>query len=340
LKSSFKEELLIKNYRRMFNVSVIVFFAVLFLYIMPERLFHYKTILLHLVIACFVFIPVSFIIKNNFGKINKTLAFIIQEVYLFIILFLCMFLVLEAQNKIDLLHIYLMAVVLIANFVYLGYFNALFLFGTIFLIFALLLPYYQMDDDVWFMQMSTTIIFNILAYVMVVLRLNSKVSSFIDKKLLEKSAQCDLMTEFYNHETSIKLLLKEIEKSVVTGSPLSLIMIDIDNFKEINDKYGHMQGDEIIKDVSDVIKKHAKQGDKIGRYGGDEFIIILPGSNLESAKEFVKNIFRMLGRRKIPVTISAGISQFMGESLNEFLKKTDTKLYKAKLSGKNRYETE
>jgi diguanylate cyclase (GGDEF)-like protein len=340
LKSSFKEELLIKNYRRMFNVSVIVFFATLFLYVLPERVFHYKTILFYLLVACMVFIPVSFIIKNNFGKINKVLAFIIQEVYLFIVLYLCMFLVLESQNRVDLLHIYLMAVVVIANFVYLNYFNALFLFGTILLIFSLLLPYYQMSDDVKFMQMSSTIIFNILAYFMVVLRLKSKVSSFTDKKLLEKSAQCDLMTEFYNHETSMKLLLKEIEKSVVTGSPLSLIMIDIDNFKEINDKYGHMQGDEIIKDVADVIKKHVREGDKIGRYGGDEFIVILPSSDLERAKEFVKNIFRMLGRRKIPVTISAGVSQFMGETLNEFVKKTDTKLYKAKLTGKNRYETE
>ncbi len=121
------------------------------------------------------------------------------------------------------------------------------------------------------------------------------------------------------------------------------MMFDIDDFKGVNDKYGHQTGDEVLVKVADEVKKCMSKGDIIGRYGGEEFIILLPNVNCEAAinlgERIRKNIeeARILGDKR-KVTVSIGIAMSSYESLNneEIIRRADQALYKAKRDGKNR----
>lgn len=337
LKKDFNDELLRKNYNKMSLVCVVFFLVELVIFILPERLFEYKIVILHILIVNVVSIPIIFYISHNFDKVNKFIALIIQDLYLFSLLILAMFMALKSQNTADFVHMYIMAKIAIASFIYLKYLNSLILFGTALFIFSFLLPYYQTNPDTAFIILANTVLFTILAFLLVHIRLKGKVASFLDKKLLEKIAQSDSMTQFYNHETAILMLSDEIKKVNSSAGMLSLIMIDIDNFKQVNDTYGHIQGDKIIKDVAAILRNQKREKDIIGRYGGDEFIIILPDTDINEACNTIKQIFYSLIRKKLPITLSAGVGQYEGEKVNEFVKKTDMKLLKAKQLGKNRF---
>lgn len=340
LKKDFDNELLRKNYGKLSLTSVVLFILELIVYVMPQRLFEYKTIVLHILIINIVLIPVIFLIKINFDKVNKLLALIVQDVYLYTILILAMFMALKSQGAVDFVHMYLMAVMSIASFIYIKYLNALLLFGSVFALFMFLLPYYQTNRDIVFLIITNSLVFIVLSFIMIYIRIKSKAASFMDKRQLEKLAQSDSMTEFFNHKTAMLKLSAEIEKSKFSGNKLCLLMIDIDDFKRINDQYGHIQGDEIIKDVAGVIRQQTRVRDIIGRYGGDEFIVIMPKTDINDAEMIIDNIFRAISYKKIPVTLSAGINLYGGETLNEFVKNADLKLYKAKNLGKNRYESQ
>ncbi len=168
--------------------------------------------------------------------------------------------------------------------------------------------------------------------------------SFLEKidlieKLRTHSIQ-DGMTGLYNHRFFMDFLLRQIKLGQRSGRTFSLILIDVDNFKAINDKYGHLSGDMMLKKIAAVLKECARTTDIVCRYGGDEFALILPDTGEEQAMQLAKRISR--GVRSIhwldkSVTISIGISEYSGEdSTSEIIRRTDQALYRAKQMGKNR----
>jgi diguanylate cyclase (GGDEF)-like protein len=169
--------------------------------------------------------------------------------------------------------------------------------------------------------------------------------SFLEKidlieKLRTHSIQ-DGMTGLYNHRFFMDFLLRQIKLGQRSGRTFSLILIDVDNFKAINDKYGHLSGDMMLKKIAAVLKECARTTDIVCRYGGDEFALILPDTGEEQAMQLAKRISR--GVRSIhwldkSVTISIGISEYSGEdSTSEIIRRTDQALYRAKQMGKNRW---
>jgi len=131
--------------------------------------------------------------------------------------------------------------------------------------------------------------------------------------------------------------LKQIQSS---DTPLSLIMFDLDHFKKINDQYGHDVGDQVLIDLTKLIKCHLREQDSIGRYGGEEFIVVLPNTPLESAKiiaqrlrqEIADYAFDKVGQ----VTVSMGLVQaYQNEAQKDLLKRADILLYEAKERGRN-----
>jgi len=123
-------------------------------------------------------------------------------------------------------------------------------------------------------------------------------------------------------------------------------MIDIDNFKKINDTYGHDVGDEVLKFLSQNLIKYLRQSDVIARLGGEEFAVLLPDSNIEHAKNKAEDIRKNIERLEIKLedetvikfTVSIGVSSYdlaKGSEFNALLKKSDEALYKAKESGRN-----
>ncbi len=160
-------------------------------------------------------------------------------------------------------------------------------------------------------------------------------------KALEKVAITDGLTQIYNHRFIVDKVEEEIERARRYGSPLSIFLFDIDNFKGVNDRYGHQVGDEVLKDIAACMKHVVRQSDSVGRYGGEEFMIILPETDLERAKTVGEKIRKSIDAlvysvENLHVTISGGGVQFKSHSGIELIKSADEGLYQAKQSGKNK----
>ncbi len=125
-------------------------------------------------------------------------------------------------------------------------------------------------------------------------------------------------------------------------------MLDIDLFKNINDNYGHVAGDTVIKAVAKECKERLRPSDIIGRYGGEEFLFLLPSTNIESASIVADNIRQIIEKMKVPfnngvikLTVSIGVSSYFGfgdAELKDLIHNADIALYKAKNNGRNRVE--
>jgi len=154
----------------------------------------------------------------------------------------------------------------------------------------------------------------------------------------------DSLTGLLNYSAIKEQLEIEISKAIRAGSSLSFAMIDIDNFKLINDTYGHLFGDKILKSLALLLRKRLRKTDFIGRYGGDEFAIILPDtpllksiSILEELKASFSKINHILNNQKFNFTFSGGIVEFNNYlNLKDVIHLADQALYEAKNQGKNK----
>jgi len=157
----------------------------------------------------------------------------------------------------------------------------------------------------------------------------------------------DSMTGLYNFRHFLKALRDEIEKAKKNNESLSCIMIDIDNFKQFNDNYGHQTGDLVLKELARSVYISIRSSDIPARYGGDEFIVILPKTNKELAFKLAKRLMNIFNKidikvpttdQLIKVTLSMGIASFPEDTndMDELMKFADIALYMAKNSGKNR----
>lgn len=159
---------------------------------------------------------------------------------------------------------------------------------------------------------------------------------------LEKTSMTDYLTGVYNRYSCEMRLGEDIARARRGGETMSLVMLDIDNFKLINDRYGHYNGDACLKQIVDIIRNNIRQGDWLARWGGDEFILLLFNSDEESSVGTMKRIGAALGENpitnehdNISLTLSIGICQFNGEDGPETLfRKVDLALLQAKHRGK------
>jgi len=160
-----------------------------------------------------------------------------------------------------------------------------------------------------------------------------------------KLSTVDPLTEIYNRRFINAFLMKEIERSKRLDRHFSVVISDVDNFKIINDSYGHLSGDIVLKSLARTITDAVRNLDVVGRYGGDEFMIILPDANndiahnvIDRLRESVENLeIQVLNDINVSLTVSFGIASFPenGTSLDDLLVAADEKLYKAKRQGKN-----
>jgi diguanylate cyclase (GGDEF)-like protein len=160
---------------------------------------------------------------------------------------------------------------------------------------------------------------------------------------IQRQATTDGLTGLVNHKTFYEILEKELWRSRRYGGRISLIMIDVDNLKNINDAYGHRAGDKVIREISKRIKECIRQIDTAARYGGDEFAVILLNSSLEDATivaqrmvDAVANSHTTWQKEHIQLSISVGLGQYDAETTPEDItSRSDQALYMAKQAGKN-----
>ena len=165
----------------------------------------------------------------------------------------------------------------------------------------------------------------------------------IEKKLLEKKAYFDKLTKIFSRTKFDDMLEYESKRSIRYETQLSLIICDIDYFKEVNDKYGHLVGDEVLKTITKEINKNIRDTDIFARWGGEEFVLLMPQTDLNSAKivaEQLRSSLEKVSHKKVGVvTCSFGITTFIPtDTLKKFLGRADDSLYQAKQNGRNRIE--
>jgi two-component system cell cycle response regulator len=157
-----------------------------------------------------------------------------------------------------------------------------------------------------------------------------------------KKSITDPLTGLYNRNFLNEVLNKKIKEAKRYNFPLSLAMLDIDFFKKINDTYGHLTGDCVLKELALLLKHHFRESDIITRYGGEEFVIIMPFSDLENACKRIDNLRKNIEKYNfcnsgLKVTISAGVEEYnFKDDMDTFIDKADKKLYVSKTEGRNR----
>ncbi len=179
----------------------------------------------------------------------------------------------------------------------------------------------------------------------------SMASMCIDNARLLADAQrlacLDGLTGLYNRRQFENALVREVDRSARNGNPFTLVMLDLDDFKRINDRYGHPTGDRVLREVAEALGEATRDSDVPCRYGGDEFVVILPGVAAADGRDLAGRICRRIGERLAaafdsqdiePPTLSAGIVSFpdQGRDAGSLLEAVDALLLQAKRSGKDR----
>ncbi|HIP52921.1 MAG TPA: diguanylate cyclase [Chromatiales bacterium] len=168
---------------------------------------------------------------------------------------------------------------------------------------------------------------------------------------VRQESRLDPLTGLYNRKMLAESLEEQVAFAHANGTPLSVLMLDIDHFKRFNDEYGHQIGDEVIRRVAAAMKKHIRGTDTAARYGGEEFVVLLPETHLEGATTVARTVHSAVAKlslikkatqEKLPgITVSVGIGLLRNEEQGEALiERADQALYRAKRTGRNRIVTE
>ncbi len=162
---------------------------------------------------------------------------------------------------------------------------------------------------------------------------------------LEQFALTDELSGLYNYRATMQLAEKELQRAKRYRRSFSIVMCDIDNFKEVNDKYGHNGGNTLIRLIAKTMFKSLRTLDIVGRFGGDEFILVLPEQDENGGYKAGRRLLTLIGdtyyniaNKEIKITVSMGVATYPnhGEELSELIKKADEALYASKQKGKNK----
>ncbi len=195
------------------------------------------------------------------------------------------------------------------------------------------------DFDMMKNDVNTDVNRNLLLHLHQLVQENEKLKQ--ENKKLKENIRIDALTKVYNRQFMEEYLRDELSRSDRYSSHFSMLILDIDFFKKINDTYGHQVGDFVLKKIADIMKKTLRNSDMIFRYGGEEFLVALPETELKGAcraadklrKTIEDEIFDTI---QWSITVSIGVSERKDNiSLDELIHNVDMALYEAKKGGRN-----
>ena len=180
-------------------------------------------------------------------------------------------------------------------------------------------------------------------------RINIHLKGVDQLRLIEQFSFVDHLTSIPNRRAFDKQMEIEWKRSIREKTPISIIMLDLDHFKIFNDTYGHQQGDRMLKTVASLMKLEAKRPTDLAvRWGGEEFIVLLPGTNIDGAAEIAERIRDKTektviighdGKTQMNITVSLGVASItpgLDDKIEDFIERVDVALYTAKRTGRNR----
>ncbi len=169
--------------------------------------------------------------------------------------------------------------------------------------------------------------------------------AFVQTRLIEEVAYTDELTGLPNRRHLMERLLSEVRRSRRYGRPVSLAMVDVDHFKQVNDEHGHVAGDRALKAIATHLDEAVRAPDFLGRFGGEEFAVILPEAGIEGARAVGERIRRRIGHARIPVSgrksvsvsVSVGVASLRSDQaeVNRLLRLADHAMYQAKARGRD-----
>ena len=195
---------------------------------------------------------------------------------------------------------------------------------------------------------NTMMVMAILGFLTKILfKMYQRENTLVEDSIIEIKhlATIDPLTNVYNRRYMYSYLTDQVQKAKENNTPLSVALFDIDKFKALNDTYGHLLGDEVLKSLSRILKNSCRPGEIVARYGGEEFILILPGADKTTAYNRANEIRECIEQSYLspelpqdkPVTISGGVSTYSeGITEEQLVAYADENLYEAKESGRNR----
>lgn len=219
------------------------------------------------------------------------------------------------------------------------------IYVVVYIFFVTGMPYFQFEPHYLGSHIINGFILNLVAILISNLFYKNEKDDYMSKEALKEKnrellflSQHDGLTTLYNHKTIHELLGIAIIKGEEADGGLYLMLLDLDNFKDVNDTYGHKSGDEVLKKVAISIKTTLMEQGTAGRYGGDEFMIIMADSSYSNVMDKGYKILEEVSKikvNKISLTFSAGIVRWKGESVDRFVEKADLKMYQSKRDGRN-----
>jgi two-component system, cell cycle response regulator len=166
------------------------------------------------------------------------------------------------------------------------------------------------------------------------------------REALKFEASHDPLLRLWNHRAILDLLSTELYRAKRLHTPLSVFFADLDSFKQINDTHGHLVGDDVLRRTAERMSGTVREYDYVGRYGGEEFLVVLPNCSIDAAREVAERVRQHIGERpiltaptQILITISIGVAQWHpNQEIHDLLRAADIAMYKAKQNGRNRVE--
>lgn len=205
------------------------------------------------------------------------------------------------------------------------------------------------DGTTFWARLSISPIYNINKEITHYLCVEEDVTDRVEfQDKLHYIATHDVLTDVENRRAIMDLLKSEMERGMRYKHPLTVILMDIDDFKQLNDSLGHMAGDQVLKEFAQRLSHDARASDRVGRFGGEEFLVVLPETDVVEARGVAQRLLASINStpfdfedQQLAVTVSAGcvtISQYgdISDDIDSLLKRADEKLYEAKDAGKNR----
>ena len=342
----FERNILRINYGRLLPIATIIYCAEWVIFYFDHLFYDIGPVVLHFQIFGTILIPIMFFTYKRFDSVQTLILKIISYLYIFGLCGFGAFIVYATRAQADLLHVFLIMILGAGALVYTPPKESLAVVAITIVLFIRGLFVFNYNTDIINVYAANTIIAVLVIYFVSVSLYVLKVKDLhLEKelknrnKLLEEKSKIDQMTGLYTHTEILDILSNEIERARRHCVALSVLLMDLDDFKGLNDRYGHLFGDAVIIKLSKSIRDNIRVNDCAGRYGGDEFLILLPFTDAAGAEDLYGRIsdellqYGLMHHKKI--TISAGIIQHNGETAKDLLKKADDRLYLAKRSQKS-----
>ncbi len=344
------------NLRRLVMIGPIFFFMELALLPIEQYLLGVKQVLIVFLIANAVIYPFVYLVSKRQEERPEWLLRLAIYAYILTIVGLGSGLSLKGLMSTDLVHVFLMTVVSISIFFILPALGHLVILLLSIIPYLLIYPHLLIHQEIRFVILNNVIVFTVISWLLGRLVYSASTRMYTDRKILEEQnalladmAVKDPLTGLLNHGASQDRLRREIEIARDTREQLSIILFDIDDFKGINDVNGHLTGDEVLRQIAVLVKEAVDEDDEVGRYGGDEFIIIMPHTSVQGARVTASKVWQVVESVKIEdtdlsVTLSGGVhtleeigTRETDETATEIIAQADGKLFSAKRRGKNRF---